>query len=30
MKINPKGTITAKAYPTLCIVLEYLLFNPTD
>lgn len=30
MKMKPKGTTIAKAYPNLCNDLEYLLLNPTD
>ncbi len=30
MKMNPKGTIIANAYPNLCNDFENLLLNPTD
>lgn len=30
MKMNPKGTMIANAYPNLCSPLENLLLNPTD
>ena len=30
MKMNPKGTTIANAYPSLCSALENLLLNPTD
>lgn len=30
MKMKPKGTTIAKAYPKVCKDFEYLLLKPTD
>ena len=30
MKMKPKGTTIAKAYPNVCNDFEYLLLKPTD